>query len=504
MQVLKIGNVERFLSDLFEIEEEMQEDSYWDTDSEKLRMYSQYAHIFIRKIVTYLKENFREERCNVLVIMQELYRVGVTGEYGYLQKLEKMDEESEFQYLRGSDGCRLLRYTVCLLRYYFLANTNFKYYDKERGEVDDLYKKVSKLKSIEKRQQKQEEDEEEETYEVEEENFMLELRKHMDTNMVGQDVLKKKLCSIIYQWKYQDVRTNFLMVGPSGSGKNHMIDTIKSFPGLEISVVIYDCSSLTPTGFKGNEVTDIFKRIREVLRKNTLNNLTGRGNKSSKRCIVYLDEIDKIINFNHDSRGESVNAMVQQQLLSALAGTEEIEGVDTKNLLFILGGAFPRIDELEKEEKKPVGFSREKECAIDYKNSLREQIHAIGGEVEFIGRIEDIMKMPKLTRSDLKAIMLDPNSGAFYERQKVFQNAGLNLEMEEDVVEEILNRVEGQAAGARYVKNFITQLAGNEYFYDLKTGNYDTLRIHKGMLEGEQPVLLRGGKRADESCKEYA
>ena len=79
--------------------------------------------------------------------------------------------------------------------------------------------------------------------ELPEDQFIPMLRAHMDKNMIGQEVLKKKFCILLYQWKYYDVRTNFLMIGSSGSGKNHMIETIRSFPelGIQVSVMTVPC-----------------------------------------------------------------------------------------------------------------------------------------------------------------------------------------------------------------------------------------------------------------------
>lgn len=88
--------------------------------------------------------------------------------------------------------------------------------------------------------------------------FMSECRSHMDKYYVGQDLLKKKMCSVLAQWKYYDVRTTMLMMGPSGSGKNCMIETIGSFPYLGMPVISYDCSALTPNGFNGADSHQTF------------------------------------------------------------------------------------------------------------------------------------------------------------------------------------------------------------------------------------------------------
>lgn len=194
--------------------------------------------------------------------------------------------------------------------------------------------------------------------------------------------------------------------------------------------------------------------------------------------------------------------MVQQQLLSSLAGTEMVEGVDTSKLLFILGGAFPRIDDLKKDKgRPPIGFNSEPESVVDLKDSLRDQIVSIGGEVEFVGRIEDIVKMSKLTKDDLRSILMDENIGVFTKKRQLYQESGLNLEIEEDTVEAIVDLIEKEDAGARSAKNILNQFADSQYFYDMKVGGYHTMKIHKGMLNGEAPIFIRGGADSGKSIK---
>lgn len=482
---------------LAEVEDEMREDSYHDYGYE-LENIACHARSYIRPVYEYIKKYYRTEECTVLTMMKELYRIAATGEYSYLQALDDIGFKNEvFEHMCGETGYREVLYAVRLLRYYYLLKEKRYHSHRIWNSMENIYGKVSRIGPLKKREKKEKASISKR--ELTEEEFIPALRSHMDKNMVGQDILKKKLCIVLYQWKYHEVRTTLLMVGPSGSGKNHMIETIRSFPELGFPVVSYDCSALTPNGFTGADVRDIFKKVRRACSNaSMMNRMSGANGK----CIVFLDEIDKIINFNHDSRGESVNAMVQQQLLSSLAGTEMVEGVDTSKLLFILGGAFPRIDDLKKDKgRNPIGFNSELESVVDLKDSLRDQIVAIGGEVEFVGRIEDIIKMSKLTKDDLRSILMDENIGVFTKKRKLYQESGLNLEIEEDTVEAIVDLIEKEDAGARSAKNILNQFADSQYFYDMKVGGYHTMKIHKGMLNGEAPIFIRGGADSGKSIK---
>ena len=482
---------------LLKVENEMREDSYHDVGYD-IHNVAKNALSYIEIIFEYIKKHYREEECTILSMMTELYRVAATGEYTYLQDITDIGyKNAVFEKMKGESGYREALYAVRLLRYFYLVREKKKNPYRVWRDIEKIYKKVQELGPLTKKEKKERENHTEK--ELTEEEFIPTFRNHMDKYMIGQDVLKKKLCTVIYQYKYHGVRSTLLMMGPSGSGKNHMISTIKSFPELGFPVVSYDCSSLTPNGFTGADVRDIFKKVNAEKRSNAMKN-NMNYNSGDCRCVIFLDEVDKIINYFHDSHGESVTAVIQQQLLSSLAGTEVIEGIDTSKVLFILGGAFPRIDDIKKE-RKSIGFNSESECKLDIKESIRDQIIAIGGEAEFVGRIEDIVKMSKLTRDDLKAILMDENIGAFSKKREIYKASGMDLSIEEDTVEAIIDLIEKESAGARAVKNIMNQFADNQYFYDMKIGGYDTLCIHKGMLLGENPIFLKGGVKNGEVIK---
>ena len=496
MDKLFICKVDEMLERLERIEPEMREDSYHNKDDYEVEMLSKFAYMYLKEIFTYMKSNFKEERLTIAVALREFFLIATTGEVSKYQNWDDLCYvNQEFAGLSGFLGLCEAKYAAHLLRYYYLV------YERDRGgkagweEVECEARKILGLSCLKKFANKIPRN----TVDgmLSEQEFMPEFRKHMDTLVIGQDVVKKKLITILYQWIYNGVRTTLLMVGPSGSGKNHSIDAIKSFKGLGRVVISYDCSNLSPVGFEGASINDIFKKLKVAC---------SSAGKSTDGSIVYLDEIDKIVNFNFTSNGESVNAMVQQQLLSSLAGTETIQGVDTSKILFILGGACPRINDLKKETRRQaMGFSPvEKSVTVDYKTTLREEICKIGGETEFVGRIEEIVQMSKLTREDLKAILLDKNIGAFTKKKKIFNSSGMDLEIEENAVESIVDLIEKEDAGARSVKNIMNEFADSQYFYDMKIGGYDKMIIHKGMLYGEAPIFINmkeGGKENEKRGK---
>lgn len=478
------------ISMLKKVEPEMRETHYKNTRT-ALPKASAHAMGYIWALYEHMKKKYSPELLSTYHLLEELYRVGTTGEYSYVLGLDDIAKENEtFSYLEGSNGRDEIVYAARLLRYYYYINEKKQGKDVDWEKINALMVDFLKMNPISRVQKK------EITFEVmgksmTENNFMEALRQHLDRYYVGQEELKKQICAALYLWLFFDQRTTLLMIGSTGSGKNYLIETIKSFGGLPVPVVSYDCSALTPNGFTGADARDIFKRVAATIKK-----FKYAGDKAElllespfkDRCIVYLDEIDKIINFNHDANGENVNGIIQQQILSAIAGTEEISGVDTSKVLFILGGAFPRIDDLDKNSRKTAGFMKE-EKSFTSKESIRDQIIAIGGEREFVGRIEEIVKLKELTREEFRAILLDEHIGVYAKMRNLFQAIGLELQMDEEVIEEILTLVEKEGTGARGVKNVMNQFASKKYLYDMKTQGYQIMRIHSGMLCGEPPIF---------------
>ena len=506
MDHLFTKDVDQAMEALRELEPEMREQYYKHTsyDDQEMEELSGHAYDYIRPVFNYMKYTYKEEKQTVCELMVNLYKTLVTGEFAWYESIGKLNHVNQvFDDILSIEGYEKMSYTANLLYYYYQAREkksdsstdqyatqcvfrNFlrmpkyrtdKRDDRRKGDTGEKQKKNQNMNLKMK---------------LDETNFMNNLKEHMDNYVVGQERLKKKLCVLLYNWKYQQVRSNLLMVGPSGSGKNHIIETIKSFPGLDMTLTTFDASQLTASGFSGDSVEDLFRRFKTEY---------GNQHPAMERGIIYLDEVDKIINTNFDSHDDNVNAVVQQQLLSAVAGTETFSGIDTKNILFILGGAFPRIQDLEKYERKPVGFSTDTPQIGDLKTGLREKLLAIGGEHEFIGRIQNIEEMNLLTRAELKEILLRPETGELKRMQQLYKKSGFILEVEDEVIEAVLDMAEHDPAGARSVKNILNQLVDASYFFDMKVHGYNKIIVHKGMLYGGPPYFQKTNvKEESERC----
>lgn len=503
MDHLFTKDVDQAMEALRELEPEMREQYYKHTsyDDQEMEELSGHAYDYIRPVFNYMKYTYKEEKQTVRELMVNLYKTLVTGEFAWYESIGKLNYVNQvFDDILSIEGYEKMSYTANLLFYYYQVREkrsdsstdqyatqcvfrNFLRMPKYRTDKRDDRRKGDtreKQKKNQKIEQKMKQDEA---------AFLKNLKEHMDRYVVGQERLKKKLCVLLYNWKYQQVRSNLLMVGPSGSGKNYIMETIKSFPGLDMTLTTFDCSQLTASGFAGASVNDTLKKFKTEYENQ---------HPAMEEGIIYLDEVDKIINTNYDSHDDNVNAVVQQQLLSAVAGTETFSGIDTKRILFILGGAFPRIQDLEKYERKPAGFTDASQIT-DLKKGLREKLLAIGGEHEFIGRIQNIEQMNLLTRAELREILLRPEIGELKRMQQLYKKSGFILEVEEEVIEAVLDMAEHDPAGARSVKNILNQLVDASYFFDMKVHGYNKIIIHKGMLYGEPPYFQKTNVKEEES-----
>lgn len=483
---------------LKEIEPEMRE-AYYRHTSLNLDACSEAAYGYFHIVVPSMIENFKDEKLTIKELLRQLYTIRVTGEYScYLNKITELGKKKRvFAGVQEIKGFENMQYAARLLWYYYQVFEKDAATKGSAAIVQNVYYRFEKMFEFvtdndDKKSRKGERglpDKETEPKDKaddhkNEADFMTKLKNHLDQYVVGQEKLKKKLCVLIYNWKYHGERSNLLMVGPSGSGKNYIMETIKSYKHLGMPMITCDCSQLTATGFCGDDVSGIFQKYKVEKNKNY---------PKAEYGIIYLDEVDKIINTHYDSHGDNVNANVQQQLLSALAGTEKFFDIDTSKILFILGGAFLRIEELDKYEKKQVGFLKDSSKQMtDFSTGLREKIIQIGGEQEFLGRIQQIEQMKPLSRSELKEVLLRPGLGELKKLQALYEKQGYILEVEEEVITAILDQTEHDPAGARSVKNILNQMIDSSYLYDLailKKEGYNKLIIHKGVLSGEVPMI---------------
>lgn len=312
--------------------------------------------------------------------------------------------------------------------------------------------------------------------------FPIRLKQYLDQYAVGQDEYKKKLSMAVYKYITYGIRDPFLVIGPSGCGKTFMVNLLKDCELLsDFSVLSYDASRLTPNGYNGDSVEDILKLFK---------NICTKDKNTSKRGIIFLDEIDKILIPNTDSAGENVNAIIQLQIMNALEG-RTIVGLDTSKLLFVLGGAFYQLEEIEKSQKKrQLGFStcESEKTTIVSESKLRDNLIIMGTQIEFLGRISHIIRLNGLDDNQLKAVLLHPQRGVLAKKKKEFESEGLSFEIAPEVIDWIVHEIIRENLGARSVLNVVENLLGNYEFEMIESGATH-MKIHRGVVYGELPYF---------------
>lgn len=342
------------------------------------------------------------------------------------------------------------------------------------------------------------------------------LKEQLDSFVMGQDKAKKALCVAVYN-HYKRIasdtmdeieieKSNMLMIGPTGSGKTFLVRTLAKL--LDVPLAITDATALTEAGYIGDDIESVLSKLLA-----SADNDVNRA----EQGMVFIDEIDKIAkkqsqNNQRDVSGEAV----QQGLLKLLEGSEvevpvgsasknamtPTTSINTRNILFICGGAFPGLDEIIEErlaKGSSVGFNSEVRGKLYKDNQILdkvkvEDLRKYGMISEFLGRLPITYTLQGLDADMLVTILREPKNAIIKQYQKLLLLDEVKLDFETDALYAIAHKAIEMETGARALRTIIEEFMLDIMFEIPKDDNIGEVIITKDYINGTggPRIILRG------------
>ena len=314
----------------------------------------------------------------------------------------------------------------------------------------------------------------------------VELKAELDEYIIGQNRTKMILSTAVYN-HYKRLRdktidkSNVFMLGPTGSGKTYMVKTLAKL--LNVPLVIVSATNLTEAGYKGKDVQSILSRL---LRE------AGNDELKAESGIIFIDEIDKIAKKESSATRDIGGEGVQQALLKIIEGcVEEIEvsesdnlvyngrtvsektRIDTTNILFICGGAFPGIEDIIRKRldagTSSIGFGAAAGHTEPEENVMlkvtTDDLNEFGMIKEFIGRCPVIAPLEELTTEALRKILTEPKNALIGQYQTLMEMSGIKLTFTDEALNEIARKAIEKGTGARSLRGIMEEVLAETMYY---------------------------------------
>ena len=330
------------------------------------------------------------------------------------------------------------------------------------------------------------------------------IKAQLDEYVVGQERAKKIISVAVYN-HYKRVATgtmdeieieksNILMIGPTGSGKTYLVKTLARL--LDVPLAIADATSLTEAGYIGDDIESVVSKLLAAAENDV---------EKAERGIIFIDEIDKIAKKKNTTSRDVSGESVQQGMLKLLEGAEievpvgansknamvPLTTVNTRNILFICGGAFPDLEEIIKQRLNKgtsIGYTAELKDKYDKEKNILskvsvEDMKKFGMIPEFIGRLPIICTLEGLTQEMLIKILREPKNAILKQYQKLLELDEVKLEFDEGALEAIAKKALEKDTGARALRAIIEEFMLDIMYEIPKDDNIGRVTITKEYIE---------------------
>ena len=336
------------------------------------------------------------------------------------------------------------------------------------------------------------------------------IKSNLDEFIIGQERAKKVISVGVYN-HYKRIGTNkndieieksnMLMLGPTGSGKTYLVKTLARL--LNVPLAITDATSLTEAGYIGDDVESVISKLLQA---------AGNDVKKAERGIVFIDEIDKIAKKRNTNSRDVSGESVQQGLLKLLEGSDvevpvgassknamvPLTTVNTQNILFICGGAFPDLDKIIKarlNKQSSIGFKADLKDKYDNDQNLLQKVtlddlREYGMIPEFLGRLPILYALEGLTKDMLIQVLKEPRNAILKQYQKLLALDEVDLEFAPDALEAIAEKAMEKKTGARALRAILEDVMLDIMYEIPKDDNIGRVIITRDYIEGKGVPLI--------------